>query len=179
VFTSTVVPVRLSREASSLCLYLLRALFPCAARLCRNEADAEEAVSETVARLVHDGVVTEFLAEPEKVRRYAFGYLPRVVSDTVYRYRTRTPIARDRGHGPSFAPPLDEMRGLRVAFAMLSKEEQELLWAVDVEEESQLDIAQRTGTPAGTIRSRVTRTREKLRSFIVSGVPAAPLADAE
>ncbi|MBS0336955.1 MAG: sigma-70 family RNA polymerase sigma factor [Proteobacteria bacterium] len=65
-----------------------------------------------------------------------------------------------------------EIRDLERALALLPAEQKEVLLLVALEDMSYAEVAGALGIPIGTVMSRLSRAREKLRSAM-HGVPAA------
>lgn len=57
-----------------------------------------------------------------------------------------------------------EMRDLEAALRVLPDEQREILLLVALEEMSYDDVAQTLGIPIGTVMSRLSRAREKMRA---------------
>lgn len=79
--------------------------------------------------------------------------------------RMETP---DRGPNPEqklFNQTLSE--ALEQSLAQLSPDQRRLVWMADVEGVSYREIAERTGAPIGTIRSRLHRTHKQLRQILM------------
>jgi len=73
--------------------------------------------------------------------------------------------------GPPRSDPL-EMRDLDAALARLPAEQREVLLLVGLEQFSYVEASAALGVPLGTVMSRLSRGRERLRA-LMSGVPAA------
>ena len=93
------------------------------------------------------------------------------------RIRRREHDALDDGFEPP-CPPLQEqqieMRDLHRALARLSADQREILLLVAVEEMRYADIAEILNLPIGTVMSRLSRARERLRT-LMDGETAPPL----
>lgn len=87
------------------------------------------------------------------------------------RRRAHVPLPEDDGAalqdnapGPEeFAAQASERRGLDAAIASLPEEFREVLILRELEDMSYREIAEITGTPAGTVMSRLSRARALLR----------------
>jgi len=66
---------------------------------------------------------------------------------------------------------------LQSALGRLAPEQREVLLLVALEDMSYADIAQTLGIPLGTVMSRLSRGRERLRSLL-DGSASAPAGDA-
>ena len=139
-----------------------------------SRAEADDIVQETLTRLFQQGEFAAHEADPELLRRVAFGYAKNVAFECIRR-RGRTGAGDEQGQR-STSTDVPLVVALQRAFRQLSKEDRELLWAADVEGVEQLEIAERDGVPAGTIRSRVTRARKRLAYWIDFGTSSPPAA---
>jgi RNA polymerase sigma-70 factor (ECF subfamily) len=68
-----------------------------------------------------------------------------------------------------------EVRDLDAALGRLPPEQREVLLLVALEECSYADTARILDVPVGTVMSRLSRAREKLRGLLADGVQPAPL----
>lgn len=68
-----------------------------------------------------------------------------------------------------------ELSDLDAALARLPEEQRAVLLLVALEEMRYEDIAQTLGVPIGTVMSRLSRGRERLRQILDGRVPTAPL----
>ena len=68
-----------------------------------------------------------------------------------------------------------ELRDLQVALACLPPEQREVLLLVALEEYSYADAARIVGVPVGTVMSRLSRGRDKLRTLLAEGGEQARL----
>jgi len=95
----------------------------------------------------------------------------------------------DLARGERFAAPADEEQApaaappgpaavdgldLQRAFARLSTEHREVLLLVGVEQLSYDEAAGALGVPVGTVMSRLSRARARLREALDAGAPATP-----
>lgn len=136
-----------------------------------SRAEAEDITQETLARLFARGEFIAHEADPVMLRRVAFGYARKVAFECIRR-RART--RSDDPSESSCSTDLPLVFALQRGFRELSQEDRELLWAADVEGVEQLEIAKRDGVPPGTIRSRVTRARQRLASWVDFGTATPP-----
>ena len=72
------------------------------------------------------------------------------------------------------ADPL-ELRDLEAALARLPAEQREVLLLVGLEQLSYAEASQALGVPAGTVMSRLSRARERLRELMSGTAPATNL----
>lgn len=68
-----------------------------------------------------------------------------------------------------------ELRDLQLALASLPPEQREVLLLVALEEYSYIDAARIVGVPVGTVMSRLSRAREKLRGILAESGEGARL----
>lgn len=64
------------------------------------------------------------------------------------------------------------LRDLETALQLLPDEQREVLLLVSLEEMSYEDTARTLGLPVGTVMSRLSRARERLRTLMHGGAPA-------
>jgi RNA polymerase sigma-70 factor (ECF subfamily) len=68
-----------------------------------------------------------------------------------------------------------ELRDLDAALRLLPEEQREILLLVGLEEMRYEDVALALGVPVGTVMSRLSRAREKLRALMEGRVPVPAL----
>ena len=68
-----------------------------------------------------------------------------------------------------------EIRDLELALAALPVEQREVLLLVAIEEMTYAEVARTLGIPIGTVMSRLSRAREKLRAMMYGLPPGAKL----
>lgn len=80
-------------------------------------------------------------------------------------------------HGPVAAPSPErlEMRDMQAALQQLPPEQREVLLLVALEEMSYDEVAEILQIPPGTMLSRLSRARERLRLIMLGQAPASPL----
>lgn len=160
-----------------------RKVFNLAFRLSGNRSDAEELTQEAYYRAYRgfakfEGdrpfenwiyrIVTRLFLDRARQRRrrvhevsYDAPVQPDGFDGTV---RLETP---ERGPDPEQALLNDSLsEELERSLAQLTSEQRRLVWMADVEGVSYREIAERTGTPIGTIRSRLHRTHKQLRQIL-------------
>ncbi|MGE8491111.1 MAG: RNA polymerase sigma factor, partial [Paraburkholderia nemoris] len=86
----------------------------------------------------------------------------------------------DSVHESEFAVPSDqtrslEMRDLDYALQRLPMEQREVVLLVGLEEMSYADVALALNIPIGTVMSRLSRGRERLRALMAGTQPGAKL----
>lgn len=85
--------------------------------------------------------------------------------------------AERRRHGP-MTPPSPErldMRDMQAALQQLPPEQREVLLLVALEEMRYDEVAEILQIPPGTVLSRLSRARERLRLVMLGQAPASPL----
>ncbi len=155
-------------------------VFGHALRLTRQPHDAEDVTAvvfleawrkREAVRLVDGSIIGWLLVTTN--------YAVRNHSRGLRRYRTalgRLPApAPQEDHAPAIDDSLDSAgrdRGVREAFAKLSKRDQDVITLCVLEELTTAQAAEALGVPEGTVKSRLSRARARLAAL------ASPLADA-
>lgn len=151
-----------------------RFMYSVAFRLTGNEPDAQDLVQEALIR-VHRGLAN---FQPGSME----GWLARIVTN-VFLDETRRRKRRPVDALPEYADAvLPSTPGADVRTDGFSDDVQQALAALpddfriavvlsDVAELPYDDIAQATGVPVGTVRSRIHRGRKLLRERLTAGVP--------
>ena len=115
-----------------------------------------------------------------RVRAWLFAIMHNLHVDAARRGRLAT-VALDEHTPEGVAPPTQGERlavlDLQSALDRLAPEQREVLLLVALEDMAYADIAQTLGIPLGTVMSRLSRGRERLR-LLLDGVPSAPGGDA-
>lgn len=164
-------PTAASSDLARQIFALQPGLYRFAVRL-TSRAEAEDVVQETFARLLGRGEFSTHANDHEFLRRVAFGYARIVALEGI---RKRALSGADPSDLRGATPPdLALIVALQRGFSQLSPDDRELLWAADVEGIEQLEIAEAKGVPSGTVRSRVTRARQRLASWIDFGTATPP-----
>ncbi|MFF7814634.1 RNA polymerase sigma factor [Streptomyces sp. NPDC007945] len=150
-----------------------RVLFQYAYRMCGDRAAAEDVVSATFLEAwrcrgkVH--------AEGGSLRPWLFGIATNVVRGAAREARRRdAALARmpDRGVLPDFSDAVDarladeeRLRAARVALGRLRRREREVFGLVVWAGLDYATAGEALGVPVGTVRSRLSRARERLRAL--------------
>ena len=155
------------------------ALIACIPRLRRyaraltgSRNDADDLVQDTVER---GWSRLSLWRQGSDMRAWLFSIMHNLHVD---RFRRNQPIMEELNddmpqHGAP-APGL-EMRDLESCLRQLSDEQREVLLLVGLEEMRYEDVAVTLGIPVGTVMSRLSRGREKLRLLMDGKGPAATL----
>lgn len=112
------------------------------------------------------------------MRAWLFGIMYNLHIDQVRRPAIATEVLDDDTPMPIFkATQTDalEMRDLQSALATLPAEQREILLLVALEEMSYIEVAATLGLPLGTVMSRLSRARQKLRAHMEGRAVVSPL----
>ncbi|MBB6118468.1 RNA polymerase sigma-70 factor (ECF subfamily) [Nocardiopsis algeriensis] len=156
-------------------------LYPTALRMTRNPADAEDLVQETFTKAFAN--FHQFRAGTN-----LRAWLYRILTNTFingYRKKQREPrqettdeikdwqLAAAEAHTSSGMRSaenevLDRLpdSDIKQALARLPEEFQEVIYLVDIEGYAYKEVAERMGTPLGTVMSRLHRARRQLREML-------------
>ena len=103
------------------------------------------------------------------MRAWLFGIMHNLHNDQVRRPNLATEVLDDDTPLPTInATQTDalEMRDLQSALATLPTEQREILLLIALEEMSYVEVAATLGLPLGTVMSRLSRARQKLRAHM-------------
>jgi len=143
-----------------------RVLFAFALNALRDRGAAEDCVQETFLRAWRSRA--SFDPDRAAARTWLFAILRNVVID-VQRSRQRMPriVAEDAAPEPA-APSTEPLDRLQVveALAKLSDEHREAVVAIHLNGESYAEVAERSGVPVATLRTRVYYALRALRGHI-------------
>jgi RNA polymerase sigma factor (sigma-70 family) len=112
------------------------------------------------------------------MRAWLFGIMHNLHIDQVRRPQISTEVLDDDTPLPLLrATQTDglEMRDLQSALATLPAEQREILLLVALEEMSYEEVAATLGLPIGTVMSRLSRARQKLRAHMEGREVVSPL----
>ncbi|WP_047868673.1 sigma-70 family RNA polymerase sigma factor [Nocardiopsis sp. RV163] len=156
-------------------------LYPTALRMTRNPADAEDLVQETFAKAFAN--FHQFRAGTN-LRAWLYRILTNTFINS-YRKKQREPrqettdeikdwqLAAAEAHTSSGMRSaenevLDHLpdSDIKQALARLPEEFQEVIYLVDIEGYAYKEVAERMGTPLGTVMSRLHRARRQLREML-------------
>ncbi|MDG3579157.1 sigma-70 family RNA polymerase sigma factor [Rhizobium sp. YJ-22] len=145
--------------------------------LVRNPEDAED--------LVHDALVRAYEREQTfrrggSVRGWLLSVVHNTHVDRLRRSRSQARRAEAAAEVAETAQAADQdhavrLRQVREAFFDLPEEQREALHLVAIEDLSYQEAADALGIPVGTLMSRVSRARARLRNFEDQGGPARHL----
>ena len=145
--------------------------------LASNRDDADDLVQDTLERAWSRAGLWRSVAD---MRAWLFAIMHNLHVDALRRGRLATvAIDEDTPEGAS-APTQGErlaVLDLQSALGRLVPEQREVLLLVALEDMAYADIAQTLGIPLGTVMSRLSRGRERLR-ILLDGTPSAPGGDA-
>ena len=172
----------LSRLTGQLCLRRqIKALRPVLYRLawswCHDEHLAEDLVQETLVRALER---IHQLREPEQLKPWLCRILSNLHKDCL-RAR-RDCVDCDEVDLAAEHTPETELRRMenisqvRAAIACLGNEQRKVLTLVDLMEFSYADVAQILDIPVGTVMSRLSRARGRLKELL--SAPSEPLRPA-
>lgn len=145
--------------------------------LAGNRDDADDLVQDTLERAWARSGLWRSVVD---MRAWLFGIMHNLHVDALRRGRLAT-VALDEATPEGAERPTQGDRlavaDLQAALGRLVPEQREVLLLVALEDMAYADIARTLGIPLGTVMSRLSRGRERLRSLL-DDVPAAPGGDA-
>lgn len=112
------------------------------------------------------------------MRAWMFGIMHNLHIDQIRKPSVPTVVLDDDTPTPSFsAPQTDrlEIRDMEAALKMLPVEQREILLLVALEEMTYDEVAATLRIPLGTVMSRLSRAREKLRALMDGRIVVSPL----
>jgi RNA polymerase sigma-70 factor (ECF subfamily) len=141
-----------------------------------NPAAADDLVQDTVER--GWSRIAEWRRDRE-MRAWLFGIMHNLHVDDLRARRLQTTALDDdmleQAHAPNPAAGL-EVRDMQAALDLLPVEQREILLLVGLEGMSYDQVAAALGMPLGTVMSRLSRGREKLRTLMEGrAAPVLPL----
>jgi RNA polymerase sigma factor (sigma-70 family) len=134
--------------------------------LVRNREDADDLVQDTLERAWAKSSLWRGVAD---MRAWLFGIMHNLHADGLRRPQLAT-VAMDEATpeipvAPTHGERL-EVLDLQAALALLPPEQKEVLLLVALEDMAYADIASTLGIPIGTVMSRLSRGRERLRALV-------------
>jgi RNA polymerase sigma factor (sigma-70 family) len=134
--------------------------------LAGNRDDADDLVQDTLERACAKSALWRSVAD---MRAWLFGIMHNLHVDGVRRRRLPTVMLDDDTPEVSVAPTQGErleVLDLQAALEQLSVEQKEVILLVALEDMSYADIALTLGIPMGSVMSRLSRGRERLRCLL-------------
>jgi RNA polymerase sigma factor (sigma-70 family) len=141
----------------------------------RNREDADDLVQDTLERAWSRAGLWQGVRD---MRSWLFSIMHNLHVDALRRGRLETVALDERTPDVIAAPAAPDrlaLRDLDAALQALPPEQREVLLLVALEGMAYADIARALGIPVGTVMSRVSRARARLRDAL-SGEAAAALA---
>lgn len=153
-------------DAPSLLTWLPR-LRRYARALASNRDDADDLVQDTLERAWAKSSLWHGVAD---MRAWLFGIMHNLHVDGVRRPRLPTVPLDAQDLPETLVPPAQGERlavlDLQAALDRLPAEQKEIILLVALEDMAYADIAQTLGIPIGTVMSRLSRGRERLRALM-------------
>lgn len=111
------------------------------------------------------------------LRAWLFTVMHNVHVNRVRALRPTDPLEEEMPELALRAPQADGLlvRDLERALERLPSEQREVLLLVSIEEMTYEEVARALGIPIGTVMSRLSRAREKLRAMMLGVAPSAKL----
>lgn len=134
--------------------------------LAGNRDDADDLVQDTLERAWAKSGLWRGVAD---MRGWLFGIMHNLHVDGVRRPRLATVVMDDDTPEQAVAPTQGErlaVLDLQAALDQLPVEQKEILLLVALEDMSYADVAKTLGIPIGTVMSRLSRGRERLRALM-------------
>jgi RNA polymerase sigma-70 factor (ECF subfamily) len=145
--------------------------------LAGNRDDADDLVQDTLERAWTRAALWRSVVD---MRAWLFGIMHNLHVDALRRGRLAV-VAIDDDTLEVATPPTQgerlAVRDLQAALARLVPEQREVLLLVALEDMAYADIARTLGIPLGTVMSRLSRGRDRLR-VLLDDAPSQPGADA-
>jgi RNA polymerase sigma-70 factor, ECF subfamily len=141
-----------------------------------NRDAADDLVQDTLER----ALARSALFRPGgNARAWLFAIMHNVFVNQVRSAATRRTVALDEesleAAGNEYAHDGLAVRDIERALGLLSSEQREVLLLIALEALSYADTAKVIGVPVGTVMSRLSRGRERLRGLLDGAAEAAPL----
>jgi RNA polymerase sigma-70 factor (ECF subfamily) len=171
----------------------LSAAYNLARWLCRNEADAADVVQEALMRALqyfdsyHGGDARAWLLQIVRNSAYTWiesnrpaGRVPLDGDELDAAMLAAQPMNPFTVQASAGGEAASDAVALRRAIAQLPPEQREVLILREFEDLSYRQIAEVTGSPIGTVMSRLSRARDQLAAIVRGGpvVPASPIMSA-
>ncbi len=153
----------------------LERLYRLAWRYSGNQTDAEDLIQELLVKLIPR---TDELRKIEQLHPWLVKVLYRLHIDR-FRKTERNPVESGydeqinhctEGHVNDISPArLDLIRDLQAALQQLNEEQRALVIMHDIESYTLIELETILDTPVGTLKSRLHRSRAKLRKLLKEG----------
>lgn len=134
--------------------------------LAGNRDDADDLVQDTLERAWAKSALWRGVAD---MRGWLFGIMHNLHVDGVRRPRVATQSIDDDTPEVAIAPTQGErlaVLDLQAALDLLPIEQKEIVLLVALEDMAYADVAKTLGIPIGTVMSRLSRGRERLRALM-------------
>ena len=134
--------------------------------LAGNRDDADDLVQDTLERAWAKSALWRGVAD---MRGWLFGIMHNLHVDGVRRPRLATQSLDDDTPEVAIAPTQGErlaVLDLQAALNLLPIEQKEIVLLVALEDMAYADVAKALGIPIGTVMSRLSRGRERLRALM-------------
>lgn len=134
--------------------------------LAGNRDDADDLVQDTLERACAKSSLWRGVAD---MRAWLFGIMHNLHVDGVRRPRLHTVVLDDATPEVPVAPTQDHrlaVLDLQAALERLPVEQREIVLLVALEDMSYAEVAATLGIPMGSVMSRLSRGRERLRSLM-------------
>ena len=134
--------------------------------LAGNRDDADDLVQDTLERAWAKSALWRGVAD---MRGWLFGIMHNLHVDGVRRPRVATQAMDDDTPEIAVAPTQGErlaVLDLQAALDLLPMEQKEIVLLVALEDMSYAEVASTLGIPIGTVMSRLSRGRERLRALM-------------
>ena len=134
--------------------------------LAGNRDDADDLVQDTLERAWAKSVLWRGVAD---MRAWLFGIMHNLHVDGIRRPKLATVLMDDDTPDVAVAPTQGErlaVLDLQGALDLLPVEQKEIVLLIALEDMSYADVAATLGIPIGTVMSRLSRGRERLRALM-------------
>ena len=136
--------------------------------LAGNRDDADDLVQDTLERAWSKSALWRGGGEVRDMRAWLFSVMHNLHVDGIRRPKLATVLMDDDTPDVAVAPTQGErlaVLDLQAALDLLPVEQKEVLLLVALEDMTYADVAQALGLPIGTVMSRLSRGRERLRGL--------------
>ena len=134
--------------------------------LAGNRDDADDLVQDTLERAWAKSVLWRGVAD---MRAWLFGIMHNLHVDAVRRPKLATVVIDDDTPEVAVAPTQGErlaVLDLQAALDLLPIEQKQIVLLVALEDMAYAEVAETLGIPIGTVMSRLSRGRERLRALM-------------